>query len=236
MPYLAGAKFAQHCAYLVNAELIDTKPFFSACCTAAGVFLVHFMPNILWNEFQTFKKPQAQENQKMREHIKNGKTIALYPEGGIIRYRPRIKGTFREDGYPCFGTGIDHSEITKVLPFRWGGMQIALENRCDIYALNVIGTQVVWPMDSSLPGLPGTIHVSARKIGIDYDQEGLDKKKLAFMCEKAVTQLLSVMWKKYPEKQKVEGKKQTNKILQNRCNVFFFFFSKPTIFANFLIR
>lgn len=95
-----------------------------------GHFPVYFKSNVEGKfavDREKMKITQAEVSARMAE----GCVLSFYPEGSMNR------------------------NPDKLLPFRYGGMKVALANDAKIFMLVMYGNQDMWPMKAKVGGFPG---------------------------------------------------------------------------------
>lgn len=194
-----------HTVYSRSTSLVDgafaTAPIlsiFTECCNTIPVIL---RPGEPWNGFALDKLEMKKHLQNFDDHLESGGWVTYAPEGSVTQYRKR-KEPVQNGVYPNYENAIDRDEITKVLPFRWGGIERARQHKAVFYAVTFVGNQVVWPRWAAMGGFPGKVTVRMKKIEVDYDALP-NKKTLAIFVREKMEEALSEQFEAYDQKKAV---------------------------------
>eukprot|EP00808_Paulinella_micropora_P019683 g6022.t1 len=150
--------FGKHTRTFLKAALLDV-PIFGPCLRMAGHFPVYFRGEEAGN-FSTDKEKMDSVKRRVDEHVKNGGSLMLYPEGQVNRDDPH-----------------------KLLDFRYGTFDIAIRNNMPIYAYCAINADHCWPSKTGFGGLPCNMTGKIIKI-FDPLPSNMDAQELAAHCQK----------------------------------------------------
>mmetsp|Transcript_16467 Transcript_16467/g.23001 ORF Transcript_16467/g.23001 Transcript_16467/m.23001 type:complete len:417 (+) Transcript_16467:72-1322(+) len=159
---VAAVKFAEaDCGdirFLMVSSLFDI-PLWGEMCRLIGHFPVHAVVNKKGSvanplghggsheDFRINKELQKKETELMASFLKPGKGLCIYPEGTINR---QVRKGER---------------VTSLLPFRYGGIGLAMQYKMKAVALIACGCEEVWPWGSPIGGVPGEVDLVAIPVG-----------------------------------------------------------------------
>jgi len=146
-------------------------PLLSRVLTAAENLPVYFVRDH-HEEFRVERDKQEAVLKATRAHLENKGCLSFFPEGGI-----------------------NHRDVRKLLTFRHGTFQQAIDFRLDLYYMLHVGGADVWPMSGCLfGGFPADVYLHYGKIDVNYDDPTLDAKRLAEIAHDVMQQRLDWMY------------------------------------------
>lgn len=116
--------------YVSNGLL--SMPLLGTVIKAMGLFTVQFK-GVKDGDFSVDKEKMAKMQVRVDAHIQNGGVLCFFPEGQV------------------------NSNPEKIMPFRYGGMKVALDNDAKIYQYVTCGCPSVWKKKEPVGGWPGKV-------------------------------------------------------------------------------
>lgn len=150
---------------------LEKVPLLGRILTSSDMLPVYFIRDH-HEEFRVDRQKQEAVLEATKEHLANNGCISFFPEGGINR-----------------------RDVRRLLPFRLGTFQRAIERRLDLYYMLHVGGSEVWPMSGCvLGGFPVNVYLFYGKIDVDYDDPTLDAKRLTEIAQDTMQQRLDWMF------------------------------------------
>lgn len=125
----------------VKEGLLD-MPLLGTVIAAMGLFTVNFK-GVKDGDFSVDKEKMAAMQHRVDAHIGSGGVLCFFPEGQL------------------------NSTPAKVMPFRYGGMKVALKNDAKLYQYITVGCPKVWGKKEALGGWPGTVLYGLKPLAPD---------------------------------------------------------------------
>jgi len=122
----------------MGAHLLKV-PVLGTACRCMGHFPVYFKSE-KEGSFRVDTERMEEVGKKVDKHIEQGGWLCIFPEGTI------------------------NKTPDKLLPFRYGGMQKALETDARLCCTITYGNHLMWPKNASMGGFPGRISYSTKVI------------------------------------------------------------------------
>lgn len=168
---LAVAKMPMRCIYrsrtYMASYLLDL-PLLGTVIRAMGHFEVTFK-GTKDGDFSVDREKMAQTQVRVDAFIASGGMLCFFPEGQL------------------------NPKPEEVMPFRYGGIKVALQNDAILYQFVTTGCSVVWPRKAQVGGFPGSIRYGMRAIApkgtkallAELREKGADAEKadVAVLCE-----------------------------------------------------
>ena len=129
-------------------------PILGTVIGAMGLFTVNFKGRTE-DDFSVDKARMAEMQLKVDAHIKDGGVLCFFPEGAV------------------------NSNPDTILPFRYGGMKVALANDAIIYQYITVGCPGVWGKKEAVGGWPGKVIYGLRPLAPNGARELLASLRAA---------------------------------------------------------
>lgn len=152
----------------VKEGLLD-MPILGVVIRSMGLFTVNFK-GVKDGDFSVDKEKMAAMQVRVDEHIERGGVLCFFPEGQV------------------------NSKPEKVLPFRYGGIKVALKNDAKLYQYITVGCPGVWGKREAVGGWPGTVLYGLKPLAPDGTVAllaDLRKRQTAEQADKADAALLA---------------------------------------------
>jgi hypothetical protein len=89
-----------------------------------------------------------------------------------------------------FPEGRMNPEPQTLLPFRWGSIKYAIENKMPIYFVVTWGCPDAWPMSAGMGGLAADVYYTLGKLEIPPGTDTADEKAIGALMQVQMQQLV----------------------------------------------
>lgn len=125
----------------VSSHLLS-MPVLGTVINAMGLFTVNFRARTA-DDYSVDKEAMAKMQIRVDAHIKKGGVLCFFPEGSM------------------------NADPDTLLPFRYGGMKVALEHDAVVYEYVTVGCPAVWGKKEAVGGWPGAVHYGLKPLAPD---------------------------------------------------------------------
>jgi len=137
---LAASRFPGRVMWRIRTYMTSTlfnMPILCTVCKSVGHFPVYFK-SAEAGKFKVDSDRMEEVEKRVDHHLQNGGWLCFFPEGQL------------------------NADPDKILPFRFGGMQRALDYDARVVSFVSRGNTIVWPRTAPVGGFPGQVRYNLK--------------------------------------------------------------------------